>query len=167
MVALSSVEKELQDLTGIKRRAKEGKQRYLPRLLDAVNDLPDDRWDDVSPEGQDWANNGMKSLKKKETIPDFPDSQPATTEKPETKTKKVGDQAKKETKAKTDTPSKGIKVRIKEILLDNPKARATEIYDMLYKEGIRPSHSTVIGIRSEFRHTLRVLKSRGLLKEDK
>ena len=163
---MSSVEKELQDLTGVKRRAKEGKQRYLPRLLNAVNDLPDDRWDDVSPEGQEWSNLGMKSLKKKEPISDFPDSQASTPEKSKTETGPVEKKTKKETKAETEPPRVGIKTRIKEMLLDNPKVRSTEIYDKLSSEGIKPSHHTVTGIRSEFRHTLRVLKSRGLLKED-
>ena len=166
MVALSTVEKELQVLTGVKRKAKEGKQRYLPRLLNAVNDLPDDRWDDISPEAQGWANLGMKSLKKKEEIVDFPEDQSSTVKESETKKGSVEKKTKKETKAETEPARVGIKTRIKEMLLDNPKVRSTEIYDKLCSEGIKPSPHTVTGIRSEFRHTLRVLKSRGLLKTD-
>ena len=165
MVASNVMEKELQEITGVKKRSKEGKQKYLLRLLNAISDLPDDRWDDVSPEAQKWCNLGMKSLKKEEEIPDFSDEQVSSTGEDETEAKPVGKPTKKGIKGSVPA-TVGIKTRIKEMLIDNPKVRSTAIYDMLYKEGLRPSHHTVTGMRSEFRHTMRVLKSRGLLKTD-
>lgn len=170
MVALSLVEKELRDITEFKKKAKEPRKRYLSRLLKAVNDLPDDKWDDVSPEAQKWSNAGMKAVKAGKDIEDFPSdqqaAQPPETEKPETKVKSDEKQTKKEVKSKTDTKPVGIKVRIKEILLDDPKVSSTKIYDMLNEEGLQASRFTVTGIRSEFRHTIRVLVKRGLLKMD-
>lgn len=63
-------------------------------------------------------------------------------------------------------PESGIKVRIKKLILLNPTASPDDIADALRKAGVTPSMQTVKGIRSEFRHSLKVLIQEGLINLD-
>lgn len=58
----------------------------------------------------------------------------------------------------------GVKVRIKKLILKRPDISADEIIRRLIKQGVdAPSKFTVVGIRSEFRHSLRLLKQEGYI----
>lgn len=62
---------------------------------------------------------------------------------------------------------KGIKVRIKKLILKRPDISADDIIKALSKDGGEaPSKFTVVSVRSEFRHTLRLLKNEGYIDID-
>lgn len=84
------------------------------------------------------------------------------------KANKKKEEPKEEPKAskKKPTGKKGVgcKIRIKELLIDDPQATVDDIFDTLKSEGISTTMSTVQGIRAEFRHSLKFLKSKNLIK---
>lgn len=59
--------------------------------------------------------------------------------------------------------SKGIKVRIKMLLIKKPKSSADDLMEQLSKSGEPPSMHTVRAIRAEFRQTVKLLKEQGLV----
>jgi len=61
-------------------------------------------------------------------------------------------------------PVEGIKVRIKDLVIDEPNIGLEDLLVKLSKGGDKMSRMTVSSVRSETRHTLRVLKQKGKLK---
>lgn len=55
----------------------------------------------------------------------------------------------------------GVKYRIKKLMVNEPNISADEITASLKKDGDKPSKFTVAAIRSEFRHSLQVLRDLG------
>ncbi len=83
------------------------------------------------------------------------------------KATKHSKQEEKSTKKKSPSPPKreiGCKIRIKELLIEDPQFTVDDIYDTLTSEGIQTTVNTVQSIRAEFRHSLKFLKSKGLIK---
>lgn len=58
----------------------------------------------------------------------------------------------------------GVKNTIKRLILENPQVSVDDIAAVITKQGVTASRLTISGIRSEFRHTLRFLKSVNALK---
>jgi hypothetical protein len=56
-----------------------------------------------------------------------------------------------------------IKTQIKLMVLNDPAIQAKEIMDHLAKRNVAPSKFTVEGIRADLKHTLRILKEKGLI----
>jgi hypothetical protein len=75
MVAkVTAVEQELQKATGVKKKVAEKFQKYAARLIEAVQELKDPEWEDLSAEAQTWVNAGAKVVKAgKGDIEPFPD----------------------------------------------------------------------------------------------
>lgn len=78
-------------------------------------------------------------------------------------TKKPAPTAKKG-KGGDEPKEDGVKVVIKRMVLADPKVPVDDVMDELAKRGGTPSRMTVSGIRAEFRHSLKFLKSVGALK---
>lgn len=70
----------------------------------------------------------------------------------------------KSAKLPSNGPIDGIKVRIKDLVIDEPNIPLEDLLAKLSKGGDKMSRMTVSSVRSETRHTLRVLKQKGKLK---
>lgn len=82
--------------------------------------------------------------------------------------KKVAKAEKKpaEKKAAAGPKSTGIKVKIKKMVFKKPSISVDDLMEHLGKDGVKPSKLTVSAIRSEFRHSLFVLRDLDALKGD-
>jgi hypothetical protein len=83
--------------------------------------------------------------------------------KPDKKSEKKA-APKAEKKAPSGPKASGIKVKIKRIVFKNPSITPDDLMERLGKDGVKPSKLTVSAIRSEFRHSLWVLKELDALK---
>lgn len=75
---MSEIEKRLLAATKIKPQGKsEDRQKYLSRLVGAVQKLSDDAWEDLESTAgaQEWANAAVDAEEKKKPIGDFSDSE--------------------------------------------------------------------------------------------
>lgn len=112
---------------------------------------------------------------KEEKVPadeeDDEDEEPKDKKKAKAKGKDKAPAAKKE---KAEKPEKrsgpkptGIKVQIKKMVLKKPSISVDEIMERLSKDGtVKPSKLTISAIRSEFRHSLFVLRDQNALSAD-
>jgi hypothetical protein len=80
---VDKLESELQAAASIKRKANETEQAYLQRLAEAVRELPDDEWDQISEEGQTWTNDAIKALNAEHEIESFGNGEPKEEPKEE------------------------------------------------------------------------------------
>lgn len=80
--------------------------------------------------------------------------------------KKAADDANgaKKSKGRANGPLEGIKATIKDLVIDQPHISLEDLLTKLQKGGNKMSRMTVSSVRSETRHTLRVLKAKGRLK---
>lgn len=155
-------------------------------------ELKEDDWGKLSKAAQDWANAAIKANNAEKDVADFPDVNGEDAEEGEaevtetiTKAKRGSDkktvvakekglkpakEAKAETKAKTKSkPVKeagaggvGIKVQIKQLMMDDPNISIDDIMTKLKRTEL--SRLTASTVRSEFRNSLRVLNDAGKLK---
>jgi len=103
-----------------------------------------------------------KTTKAKSTKAKAPAKAPAAKPKPKVAAKEA---APKKLGKKAAPPSAdGIKVRIKAAVIDDPHIALDELLDKLSKGGAKMSRMTVASVRSETRHTLRVLQDMGKLR---
>lgn len=184
---MADIERELRKATGVKAPAADTKrQPYLRALHDAAQELDDGAWEALSDPAQEWVNAAALAVGKSKDIADFnqASSDDAAAKKPSKKpaSKAKADKADKADKlAKAVKPAKpakkksskndeamarpsGVKVRIKELIIDNPLISVDEIVNELGKAGGEVSRVTVSNIRSGFRHSLKVLAMRDKLK---
>jgi hypothetical protein len=141
---------------------------------------------------QKWCNDAVDARKAENSLPDFvaPDENGEVEEQEgddEEEEKAVVKKAKKvnarsakappededgapakvkaaKVKAAANGPLDGIKVRIKDLVIDEPHITLEDLLAKLSKGGDKMSRMTVSSVRSETRHTLRVLKQRGKLR---
>lgn len=94
--AIKSIEEELSEATGVTKEESESKNKYLSRLLRSCSKLPDEMWDSLSNEAQQWVNDGIEAMTSKVDIPDFPGQEAGTFggegEEPEEATEQVSDE---------------------------------------------------------------------------
>lgn len=87
-----SIATECEEVTGLKPRAKEGRQKFLGRLVKAIEDLEEADWAKLSDDAQGWYKKALKADETGEDIPDFPDVKKDETEEenqvPDTTAKK-------------------------------------------------------------------------------
>lgn len=88
-----SIETELQEITGVKPRNKEARQKYLGRVVKAVEELDEANWAKLSEAAQAWYKGALKADESGEDIPDFPDT--AKAEAAEDKKVATADEKKK------------------------------------------------------------------------
>ena len=73
MSTVSNVEKEILEVTGArKKKSSESEQDYLERIVDAVFDVDEDDWAEMSEETQTWYNEAAKAVNKQQEIKPFP-----------------------------------------------------------------------------------------------
>lgn len=188
-----SVEQEIVKVTKCKQRRDQDRQEFLAEVTEQVHNLNDDDWDTLSNAGQEWANRASSSHNKGQSIIDFPtedDEQEETEDaadagasedaaqkeaEPEEEgakdRKAAKSKVKKAKKVKTEKPAKaklsvlGVKARIKKLIVKNPKVGVQGVLDALTKAGIKPpSRFLTSTIIAEFKHSLKVLQSAGMLK---
>lgn len=70
---MSVIEKELVNVASFKARRDYERQDYLAALARAINEVGEDEFDGLSVEAQDWFNDAVRALNKKQELPDFPD----------------------------------------------------------------------------------------------
>lgn len=166
---MSKIETELQALTKVKRKAKEADQSYFKRLVETTLDeevVDEKKWEEVSGPAQRWVNAGAKAIKADKDIASFPDA-----EDEDSKASKDGKGAKASTAAPKTAAAKKpkddripVSVRIKQMLIDDLTVLAGDIFKALVKEGYSPSLSSCTTIRSDFLHSIKVLKEAGKIK---
>jgi hypothetical protein len=71
---MSAIQNELLGAVSIKRRNNEPEQKFWARLAEAVRELQDDDWENLSKPAQTWTNRAIKALNKEIDIPEFPDT---------------------------------------------------------------------------------------------
>lgn len=185
----SKIETEILKLTGVKVKDMKGpRQKYLKKVFAAVNKLADEEWEELSEPAQKWANTASEAKADSDELPDFPDLEngDGDGEKPKA-TGRGGKKDKKGKKAsgkktgvtragtkkgngtaaaggkRSDGKKSGVKIRIKQFVLKNPKITVEDLVTKLAKEGYPTSESTIRAMRSEFRHSLKVLKDEDAL----
>jgi hypothetical protein len=75
---IKSIEEELVEATGTTKEESESRNKYLSRLLRACSKLPDEIWESLSNEAQQWVNDGIEAMTSKLDIPEFPGSEAGT-----------------------------------------------------------------------------------------
>lgn len=189
MATVTKVEQELRDATGIKPKSKQGRQSFLKDLALGVQELKDEDWEVLSKAAQTWSNAAGKVLEadKNGTVVDFegadgdagaddkeeasPKKKPAAAApksgaKPATGGKKKDEEDAPKKRTSSELKEGGIKVQIKKLLLKKPDMSVDDIVAAIAKKGDAPSRFTVSSIRSEFRHSLKVMKAEGLIDID-
>ena len=189
----SKIETEILKLTGVKVKDMKGsRQKYLRKVFGAINKLADEEWEELSEAAQLWANTASEAKADSGDLPDFPDlengdgddKKPKATArggKKDKKGKKASGKKTGVTRAgtKKGTGTKkgngtaaaggkrsGVKIRIKQFVLKKPKITVEDLVTKLAKEGYPTSESTIRAMRSEFRHSLKVLKDEDALSID-
>lgn len=80
---MSKIEKELVEATELKAKKGEDRQKFLRRLVTAVQALPEAGWEALTTPAQNWANKGQVVVNDGEPddeIKDFKDAKPALVE---------------------------------------------------------------------------------------
>lgn len=137
-----------------------------------INDFPDF----ITTDEEESENEAQEAAEHAESDDDEEESDVADDEdKPTTKKKSSkpakaekapAKAAKPEKKAATGPKAGGIKVQIKKLVLKKPSISVEELIEKLGNAGTKPSKLTVSAIRSEFRHSLFVLRDAGALSGD-
>lgn len=162
---MSTIEQELQAATRVKKV--NDRQKHLETLVEKSLALPDDRWQQLSPEAHAWVNSNVDAYNKQQPITDFdaasasPDGHPpqgAAGEATDTTETGAADAPPAGTRKRG-----GAQTRIKELIMGNPTMSVADLRDKIAAEGFGVSSLTVSTIRSDFLHSLRVVKDAGHL----
>lgn len=165
----NAVEQELLKATGIKRRVAEKFEAYAKRISDKAQDLSDDEWASLSTEAATWVNDAAKAVTKGEEPPAFPDAGDGDGEKaaPAPASKKGAKTAAAPAKGNSTGEAKrpGAYTKIKQLMVKDPTMTSEKLIEKLNKAGYEMTPIAVSSIRSDFRHSMRILKEAGLLAE--
>lgn len=133
-----AIEIELQKATGVKRRQKETKAKFVRRLIRSADKLEDDDWMTLSEAAQEFV--GVARNRRRVNVADD-----------------VG-----ESGGHVDRP---VRTRVYDIVLANPTIPKTTLLETLANEGFKVNRHTIGSARRHFRMVLEYLRSRGLLVE--
>lgn len=117
--------------------------------------------DEMAMEGQETGGTKQRSKKAKPK----PKAKAKPTAAPKKAKPKEGNSEKKPRAAVALKPD-AVKVRIKKAIIKDPQISLEDLCALLSKGGTKISKITTAGVRSEFRHSLRVLQQEGLIKID-
>ena len=175
---VNPIEAELSKVTKLKGKPKEDRPVYLNRLVTAAGDLEDVEWKKISKPTQKWVNSVVKQyVNKGLAIPDFEvddeaGDEPAPAPPAKAVAKKAGNGAgaakkvaakkvaTKEDKAQRPLGTSAQTV-IKRLLIKDPTLTPGDIAEKLVREGVSCSTVSISTIRSDFRHSLRVIQDVG------
>ncbi len=147
-----TVKSELEQVTHISKRTKEGAEKYRARLIRGANALDDDTFEAMSSPAQKWVNAGIKAIKEGNAIAVFPG------DKPEKGDGVAGT-------AKSAASKVGGGIRIKQLMLKNGMdMKSEDMLAILEEEGITYKKSTTDLVRADFRQTIKFLEDEGHLK---
>jgi hypothetical protein len=123
--------------------------------------------DDAGDADEDVSDDDAEEDPDEEEKPRAKKKAPAKKEQPVAAKKKVAAKSKPEKPAKkAGAGGEGIKVRIKKMLLKRPKLSTEDLIEALTKNGEKLSKVTIAAVRSEFRHTIKVLNNEGVTEID-
>ena len=77
---MSNIEHELRKAIGVIHKKGAVRQDYLEKVLNAVEDLSEDDWQELSEEAQTWFQKAMKAHNKGKSIPDYPEDEASEEE---------------------------------------------------------------------------------------
>ena len=177
MTEFSPIEQELLEVTALKPKKNEDRQKYLTRLMLAVTKLPDPEWEGLSKDAQEWTNGGAEAHKAGDEVKEFEDfveeaedeevdeEQAEEVAKPEpvkAKTNSATKPKKEEVKEVKKSPSVAPRKvsachMIKKIVVKKPTITVAELSEQLKQDGLKVSDVTIATLRSDLRDTLRVL----------
>lgn len=87
---MASVREELEELTGITQNRREGDDAFAERIVKALDDVPDKKYNKLSKAAQGWAEEATQAYNDKEDYPAFPEAEdedePEDTEEAEPET---------------------------------------------------------------------------------
>ena len=104
---MSGIEQTLCDTLKVKSKAKEDRQDFLTRLLEAAQAADDEVWESLPEPVQQWVNDGAKAHNDGQDIPDFTDG--GDEGAPDETNSEEEDETVADTKSKTKAPAKGAK----------------------------------------------------------
>lgn len=169
---MHKIEAELTKATRFRASGKTG-QPLLKGLVEAVQKLDDEAWDELSDPAQRWVNAGVEAMQAGKPVPKFgkvaDEPEEEAEDEPAPKpAKKVKD--KKVKAAKPDKPKKlkvasvapNMNTLLKQLVLRNPNITNPEIMEKLQKAGYEPTTFFIATAKSTFKHALRVIKQEGV-----
>jgi hypothetical protein len=184
---MSEIEKVLCEATNIARnvKTKESTQRYLKRLLNALEkkfddkkrgQAADDDWETIGATkgAQEWFNDAIKADKAGKPLPTFDgeEADEAPAEKKAATNSKAAPAA-KSAKAPKEAPDKkssspgkaGARAVIIQLTIKKPGISVDDMMTELNKKGLKPTKSAVSSLRSFTRATIKCLQGLGYVKE--
>jgi hypothetical protein len=163
----SKIEQELLEVSALKVKKNEDRQKYLERLMRAVSKLPDPDWEGLSKAAQDWNNGAAEAHKGGSELEDFPDYEEVEEELADDEEEAAP--AEKPAKKKEEAPTKSYAPRkvsachtIKKLVAKKPDISVSDLSEKLKGEGFKVSDVTIATLRSDFRDSLRVLNELGV-----
>jgi hypothetical protein len=171
--AVTAIIKVLEKVTGVKGDNKASRQEYLLSLVKATSEMPDDQWDKLPDNVQDWCNIAVAAVKDDKEIPDPEPSKTAkSTEKPEAQeAAPVATEAAAATNAATNNePSPKSRTG------DADKFRRAYVLGLVKGQPVTPNSvlkseqlvltpNYAFGIAYEDRRVVDILRKEGLLKK--
>jgi hypothetical protein len=165
----SKIEQELLEVSALKVKKNEDRQKYLERLMRAVSKLPDPDWEGLSKAAQDWNNGAAEAHKGGSELEDFPDYEEVDDEIDEEQAEEETKPIEKAAKKKEEAPAKSYAPRkvsachtIKKLVAKKPDISVSDLSEKLKGEGFKVSDVTIATLRSDFRDSLRVLNELGV-----
>lgn len=188
MSEFSAIEQELLQVTALKPKKNEDRQKYLTRLMLAVTKLSDPDWEGLTKDAQEWTNGGAEAHKAGSEVEDFEDFVEEAEDEEVDEEQVEGVEKPQPVKAKTNgngvakTKSNGHKEEVKEIkkspsvaprkvsachmikkiVVKKPTITVAELSEQLKQDGLKVSDVTIATLRSDLRDTLRVLNELGI-----
>jgi hypothetical protein len=161
---VSKIEQELLETTAVKLPRGNDRQKQLIKVMLAAANLPDDKWEGLSKEAQDWTNDNAEAYKAKSDVEDYPD---LVDEEPELPVGEIDEEDEEQpselVEEKVDTRVRVSEKRIsacsmvKEMVLKRPSISVDEIMDHLKKKDLKVTPVTVASLRSSVRDVLRTI----------
>lgn len=145
----TSVEAELQAFTNIKPK-QDGSNDYLINLFDAAKAFDKKTFKKLSSSAQDWVNTAIDFVAAGKDIPEIDNP--------------IDEEEIAEVEAKS-APKVTASFFLKDVMLREPKIKHDALVVLLHDAGYNMKHSTVYSYWSDMRHTLKVLRTAGILKE--
>lgn len=155
----SSIQAELKNTTGTRKRAKDTELFYKERLMHAAYTLTDQQWDKLSEPAQRWVVEAIKNYNSGKSMPPYPDEDQVKAKRSAAASKSAKNRERNLKRSK-----RGAGDRVKEIMLDyGIRTPPLEIHRILQQEGYKYSKHTILLVRSEFRRALQMLWEREML----
>lgn len=160
---------QLEQALGARQRKTENLTDYVERLIRMANDLPDEKWDELSEEVQGFVNEGINVLNTAANLVEFTQDnvvEDMASQDEEIEKMRGSGRAVHSRELNRRRNYQGAGYRAKEVMLERGvNITAKQIYEILAEEGYHYSQSTLNVVRAEFRRGLNILWDKGFLKK--